>query len=170
MGGIDVEEQFVSTAMLGREGESDALTGRLPVWNELQNYARQRLWQGYGYDSFWTPQHIEDVSEEFHWRFREAHNAYLDAALSIGIVGAATLLMIVLSGIYRTSGAYRAEGDACSGFTLGMLVFGLISAMLESGMAGTNFITLITSCGLMQTAFFASRTGFQPVNKIPTTG
>jgi O-antigen ligase len=156
LGGIDIEDRFVSAAMLGRESESEALTGRLPVWEELLYYAGQRPWQGYGYESFWTPWHIEDVSEDVHWRFREAHNAYIDTVLSLGLVGAAALLSIAAFGIYRTAGSYRGGGDSCSGFTLGMLIFGLIGATMESGMAGINFITLITGCGLLHCVVWAS--------------
>jgi O-antigen ligase len=157
MSGIDIEGKFVSAAMLGRESESGALTGRLPVWEELLYYAGRRPWQGYGYESFWTPQNIEDVSEDVHWRFREAHNAYIDAVLSVGIVGAAAILAVAVYGIFRTAGIYRRSGEPCAGFTFGMLIFGLIGATMESGMAGINFITLIAGCGLMHCVGHASR-------------
>ena len=35
---------------------------RVPLWTELLGYARQRPILGYGYDSFWTARHIEDLS------------------------------------------------------------------------------------------------------------
>jgi exopolysaccharide production protein ExoQ len=157
--GMDVEQQLVSAAMLGRDGESEAFTGRLPVWEELWHYASARRWQGYGYNAFWTPDRIEDVSEDLHWRFREAHNAYLDTTLSIGLIGVAAMLAAVAIGIARTAKAYRRGGDPLAGFTAAMLVFGLFSALLESGMSGANFITLTTSCGLMQAAFFRRAPG-----------
>lgn len=150
--GLDVQEQALRAVMLGRQEQSEALTGRLPIWTELTRYVQQRPLTGYGYESFWTAEHIEDVSEDVQWLFREAHSAYLDAVLSVGLIGAAALLMIVLLGIYRAAAAYRAAGDPGHGFTLGLMAVGLVNAALESGIIGANFVSLLIGCGLVQLA------------------
>ena len=140
--------------MLGRQEETKSLTGRVPIWLELTNYARARPLQGYGYEAFWTAKHIEAVSEELQWPLREAHNAYLDCTLSVGLVGAAALLLSVFLAMQRAATRYRATGDMGFAFMLGMLAFGMVSACLESGMASPNLMTLIAGSGVAMLAFY----------------
>ena len=139
--------------MLGRQEESESLSGRFPIWLELTNYARARPLQGYGYEAFWTAKHIEAVSEELQWPLREAHNAYLDCTLSVGLVGAAALLLSVFLAMQRAAAGYRVTGEMGFAFTLGMLAFAMVSACLESGVASPNLITLIAGSGVAVLAF-----------------
>jgi len=148
--------------MLGRQEESESLSGRVPIWLELTNYARARPLQGYGYEAFWTAKHIEAVSEELQWPLREAHNAYLDCTLSVGLVGAAALLLSVFLAMQRAAVGYRATGDMGFAFTLGMLAFAVVSACLESGVASPNLITLIAGSGVAMLAFYKAGFG-QPI-------
>ena len=39
-----------------------SLTGRMPIWTELMRYVDRRPLTGYGYESFWTAENIEDLS------------------------------------------------------------------------------------------------------------
>ena len=153
MFGLDADDKLVEMAMLGRQEESESLSGRFPIWLELTNYARARPLQGYGYEAFWTAKHIEAVSEELQWPLREAHNAYLDCTLSVGLVGAAALLLSVFLAMQRAAAGYRATGDMGFAFTLGMLAFAMVSACLESGVASPNLITLIAGSGVAVLAF-----------------
>jgi len=148
--GIDLDDKIVETIMLGRQEESEALTGRIPIWTELLGYVRARPLQGYGYESFWTTKHIEAVSDEMQWPLREAHNAYIDGTLSVGLIGVATFLAVVSLGLRRAAAAYRDTGDPGFAFTSCMLVFGLLSACLESGMMSPSFATLMAGSGVVQ--------------------
>jgi O-antigen ligase len=148
--GGDLDEQLTDTAFLGRKEESGLLTGRIPIWEELLGYVEARPWAGYGYESFWTPQHIEEISKGMHWRFREAHSAYLDAVLSVGVIGASLLLTAVFLALARAASLFHRTGDPGHGLTLGLLGFALVSAALESGMMGMNFFTFVIGCGIVQ--------------------
>ena len=154
MFGVDLDDKLVEAAMLGRQEESEALTGRLPIWSELLGFVQERPLQGYGYESFWTEQHIETVSDAMQWPLREAHNAYLDAVLSVGLIGAALFLAVVALSLRRAAAAYRATGDPGFAFTLCVLVACMVNACLESGMAGANFVTLIAGTGVVQLLAF----------------
>ncbi len=150
LSGVNEKDAFSRVLTLGRQDNSEELTGRLPIWNELMQYADRRPMTGYGYESFWTAENIEDLSEPLGWRFRQAHCGYIDAVLSAGLIGGACLLMVVIIGIYKAAGRFRETKHICCGITLGMLIFGLADAILESGMVGGNFVTLLAGCGIIQ--------------------
>ena len=109
--GFDVDDAVARAVLLGRENESAKLTGRIPIWNELLGYVADRPLQGFGYEAFWTEEHIESVSEEMQWPLREAHNAYLDSTLSVGLIGTAALALIVAIGLFLSARNYRAAAD-----------------------------------------------------------
>jgi exopolysaccharide production protein ExoQ len=148
-----VDDKVAEVAMLGRQDESEALTGRIPLWSELANYIRARPLEGYGYEAFWTTGHIEAVSDEMEWPLREAHNAFIDGALSVGLIGVAAFLAIVTASLFRAAKAYRQTADAGFALTVCLLAFGLVDACLESGMMSPNLFTLIAGSGVVQLAF-----------------
>ncbi len=154
--GFNEKDVMSKTLMLGRQDNSAELTGRLPIWTELMHYVDRRPLIGYGYESFWTAENIEDLSETLEWRFRQAHSGYIDAILSAGLVGALCLLLIVLLGIYKAAVRFRNNNYICYCLTLGLLIFGLVDAFLESGMIGENFVTLLAGCGIIQLACLKS--------------
>ena len=153
---VDIGKKVLNVVMLGRGEESQTLTGRLPLWSELSGYVRARPFQGYGYAGFWTDQHIETVSEEQQWSLREAHNAYLDAVLSIGLIGAAVLLAAVLLALRQSVVALRQTGDPGFALTFCLLVFCMLHACLETGMADPNLTTLLAGIGVVQLTFSSS--------------
>jgi exopolysaccharide production protein ExoQ len=148
--GVDLDEKLANVVMLGRQEDSESLTGRVPVWIELSNYIRARPLQGYGYEAFWTTKHIEAVSDEVQWPLREAHSAYIDGLLSVGAIGVSTFLAAVVLSLRRAAVAFRRTGDPGFAFTLCLLVCGLANACLETGMMSPNFITLMAACGVAQ--------------------
>jgi O-antigen ligase len=154
--GFNEKDSLSNALMLGRQEKAEELTGRLPIWMELMHYVDRRPLIGYGYESFWTTENIEDLSETLEWRFRQAHSGYIDAVLSAGLVGASCLLLIVLIGIFNTAIQFRKNNHICCCLTLGLLIFGLVDAFLESGMVGENFVTLLAGCGIIQLACLKS--------------
>jgi O-antigen ligase len=154
--GFNVDDRLLDVVMLGRQEESGSLTGRVPIWTELAGYVRARPLQGYGYAAFWTPKHIEAVSDELEWPLREAHNSYIDAVLGVGLVGAASLLAVAWLGLWKTAVAHRESRDPGFAFVLCMLVFGMIHACLETGMADPNLMTILIGTGLLQLSLAAA--------------
>lgn len=179
--GIDVERELTDVALLGRKEQAASLTGRKPIWTILSDYVTQRPLVGYGYDSFWTPDRIETVSSELQWGVREAHSAYLDILLSVGVIGACLLAAVVLyalskswrngqgvpecqkTGIGNQTSQIRTAANVPSfDLLLGLLIFGLINACTESGMIMPMFVPFLVVCGFLQLAAaesFARRTG-----------
>jgi exopolysaccharide production protein ExoQ len=152
--GFDLPGDFRDALLLGRAEESDTLSGRAFIWPEVLYFAQQRLLLGYGYESFWTPAHIETISSNLGWGLREAHNAYLESLLSLGIVGLTTFLFVAASAIGLSIRGFRATRDPMYFFPLGMTVFALINAGCESGMVVVNLVSFVLSCCLFRLALF----------------
>ncbi|HVZ01162.1 MAG TPA: O-antigen ligase [Dongiaceae bacterium] len=80
-------------------GKSADMTGRFPLWRDLMVSIEKRPLLGYGYGAFWVDLNDERVRiwALNPWQPPDAHNAYIEIALQLGIVGAvaATLLLLV---------------------------------------------------------------------------
>jgi O-antigen ligase len=150
--GFDPLTDFRDALLLGRAEESDTLSGRAFIWPEVMYFASQRIWLGYGYESFWTPARIETISSNLGWGLREAHNSYLEALLSLGVVGLFAVLLVVATGLAASIRGFRMSRDAAYTLPLGLLVFGLINGGLESGMVVVSLIPLLLACCLLRMA------------------
>jgi len=93
----------LSSAITRSNDDSDAtsLNGRVYLWKTLLGYAAERPWGGYGYGSFWTPQRIEDVSKEEGWAIQQAHSAYLEQLLTLGIPGLTLYVALLCACLFR---------------------------------------------------------------------
>jgi len=147
--GYDPLYDFRDALLLGRAEESDTLSGRKFIWPLVLEFVSQRAWLGYGYESFWTPQHIEQVSDELQWGVREAHNGYLEVLLSTGLIGLALGLVATAAGLAAAASETIRRRDPAYALPLGMLVFGLASSWMESGMVGIMCPPFLTACCLM---------------------
>jgi O-antigen ligase len=117
-------------------------------------YAKERLWLGYGYESFWTSPRIEAISSALGWGLREAHNAYLELLLWLGVVGLVLMSLVVAAGVAATIRGYRATRDPAYTLPLGLTVFGLFNAGLESGMVVITLVPFVLGCCFMRLALF----------------
>lgn len=160
--GVDLVGEVTGVAMMGRGEQSESLTGRLPLWEQLSGFVSARPLAGYGYDSFWTTARIEIVSAEQGWGIREAHNSYLDTTLSTGLIGLTLLVSSVLFGLLRAAATYTRSGHPLPGFVFGLTVFSLVNACTESGMVMPMFVPFLLTIGLLQVGFFPDRDMLAP--------
>lgn len=152
----DFERKFANAMNLGRQEEGgEALNGRSVIWPIVWEYIERRPWLGYGYESFWTPQIIENVSEECQWGVREAHSAYLDTMLSVGIIGMALLILTLLSGIVSAARQYAVAQDRCAVFSIVLGVYSLGNGFFESGMVMTILPSFLLLASLVRIGFVA---------------
>jgi len=97
--------QIVSTdALLALVGRSDDLTGRLDIWSAVVELAQQRPWFGWGWVSYWAPwvEPFDDLVVIRGVTYLQAHNAWLDVWLQLGIVGLVLVSVLVLATTVRT--------------------------------------------------------------------
>jgi exopolysaccharide production protein ExoQ len=155
LAGFDPLVDFRETLLLGRAEESDALSGRAYIWPVVLHYIGQRPWLGYGYESFWNPAHIDTISSELEWGLREAHNSYLEVLLSTGVLGLLFAAAAVLAGLFAAARGLVTFRDPAFGLALGMLVFGVFSGTMESGLALVMLPPVLIGALLLKMALFA---------------
>jgi exopolysaccharide production protein ExoQ len=83
-------------------GKDLTLTGRLPLWTALLEKFSKKPWFGYGYHGFWDSDNGTDIRRIFGWA-GDAHNGFLEIALTLGIVGLLILLISLLRTYLRAS-------------------------------------------------------------------
>jgi len=151
--GVDPSDELQRAAMLGRQqDDADSLSGRFLIWPEVLSYIAKRPIAGYGYESFWTADHIDAISARLQWGLREAHSAYLETVLGIGIVGLGLALLAVMCGLLTAVAEYSRSRNPLYAYIVGFIVFGLIDSLLESGMAATSLVPFLGACALLRMA------------------
>jgi O-antigen ligase len=154
--GQDVENSVFDALLLGRNEDVSSLTGRVPLWTALSDFALQRPLGGYGYGAFWDPERTEQVADAAYvrgWNIPDAHSSYIDALLALGMIGAAALVVILALAIVRAVGRYRSEPNAANTFLLGLLTFGAVNALTESSLMEPSFFYYLTICAVIQLTF-----------------
>jgi O-antigen ligase len=123
----------------------------MPVWEECLTYVNRRPLLGYGFFSFWTPDRILRISDEAGWGVPGAHNGYFEIVLSLGIVGGAVYVAILLLAMRRSLQLYRHRRNC---FALIMLVEE-IATQIPPTLANFIVTTIIVRLGF---GYEASRT------------
>ena len=90
--------------LLGLLGKSEDLTGRLGIWEKVIDLAQQRPVVGWGWVSYWVPwaDPFTDLAFRNGVRQLQAHNAWLDLWLQLGIVGVIVFGALVASAFLRS--------------------------------------------------------------------
>jgi len=101
--GVATVVTFQSTffALLGK---SDDLTGRIGIWENVIALAQQRPVFGWGWVSYWIPWAAPFDTLAFRNGVRQlqAHNAWLDVWLQLGIIGVIVFAAFVVSTVARS--------------------------------------------------------------------
>jgi len=93
----------LSGPLLALLGKSPDLTGRTNIWTSVIELAQQRPVFGWGWVSYWTPwaEPLNTLAFEGGVKQFQAHNAWLDIWLQLGIVGLAVFGALVASTVVR---------------------------------------------------------------------
>ncbi|QDS98997.1 O-antigen ligase family protein [Adhaeretor mobilis] len=182
--GERLDEQMQSALQLGRETEATelgSLNGRVPLWRELSGYMSERPWLGYGYKSFWTPRRIVKISHNQGWWMMQAHNGYLEMALSLGLIGASLFIGILSLSIKRALEIFTETKAASAAFAVALLSWVAVNTLLEAWIDEPvlpSFIalTIIASLAALETPLW-QRTqpepeiaqSVQPLRRYPAT-
>lgn len=95
---------FFRDAALAVLGKSSDLTGRLDIWAEVTEMAFRRPWFGWGYSSPWLPGAVpfdEPVVRNGVEQL-QAHNAWLDVWMQLGVVGLVLFAALIVSVLWRS--------------------------------------------------------------------
>lgn len=113
--------------MMGRKDTENTsnLSNRAPLWSELSDSVGERPLLGFGFDAFWTPQRVEQISVDQGWVVPHAHNSYLDQTLSLGFVGSILYAIVLLGATVQAWRSYvkrRTESELMPALLLSWLV------------------------------------------------
>jgi len=140
--------------LLGREDPSvGALTSRIALWKECLEYISKRPFIGYGYNSFWTPRNIREISDVLGWGVGVGHSAYLELILNVGCIGMVTFFLIFSLGIKKSVKYLKVSKNILYAFICALLVFCLLEGILESMMIYPSFLTFLSMVALSHLGF-----------------
>ncbi|TFD67306.1 O-antigen ligase family protein [Cryobacterium ruanii] len=100
---VGVALALFSSQLFGLLGRSDDLTGRFDIWASVTELARERPVFGWGWVSYWVPwvEPFNDLAVRKGVTYLQAHNAWLDVWLQLGIVGVVLFAALVFSTLWR---------------------------------------------------------------------
>ena len=137
-------------ALLGRdEADVRTLTGRTTIWAFAADELMQeppRLFVGYGHDSFWNAAKSDAVSRLTGFTISEAHSAYFEILLNLGLVGLLLFLGCVLGAAIRWLAVGRTRlgrYPADAAFAVAAVCFTLVHGLVESTASHAQFSTLM---------------------------
>lgn len=91
-------------ALLQLFGKSEDLTGRLDIWSAVTGLALERPWFGWGWIGYWQPwvEPFDGLAVRNGVEYLQAHNAWLDVWMQLGIVGLVVFASIVIGSLWRS--------------------------------------------------------------------
>lgn len=89
--------------LLSLFGKSEDLTGRFDIWGSVVGLASQRPVFGWGWVSYWAPwvEPFNGLAVRKGVEYLQAHNAWLDVWLQLGVVGVIVFAALALSTLWR---------------------------------------------------------------------
>lgn len=92
-----------SSSLFSLLGRSDDLTGRFDIWASVTQLALERPVFGWGWVSYWVPwvEPFNDLAVRKGVTYLQAHNAWLDVWLQLGVVGVILFAALVFSTLWR---------------------------------------------------------------------
>ncbi len=133
------------TILLGRDDPDSVgtFTGRTMIWEDAGYYIRQRPILGYGYGGFWTPTHINVISDEEKWGVPDGHSAYIDYLLTLGTVGLVAYTLLLFAGIRRAFRFHRLSRNSAFAFCGAFLVFCALDGFFESAIGEASILLFL---------------------------
>ena len=142
--------------LLAVVGKNSTLTGRTDIWLATLDLIKQKPLLGWGYMATWVPTDPETAAvwEEFRWAVPNAHSAYLDVALQLGLVGLGLLLTIIAVVWHRARACCKRGILPLGWFSLLLIAGALLYGVSETGLGQNQSISWLLlnvfnfSCGL----------------------
>ncbi len=101
---IGAAASAVTPQLLALFGKSSDVTGRFDIWRSVVELAAQRPAFGWGWVSYWAPwaEPFQGLAVRKGVVYLQAHNAWLDVWLQLGILGLILFAALVLSTLWRS--------------------------------------------------------------------
>jgi exopolysaccharide production protein ExoQ len=121
-------------ALLGR---SDDLTNRLDIWSAVVDLAGDRPAAGWGWIGYWAPwiEPFDDLVVINGVTYLQAHNAWLDVFLQLGVIGLIVVGLFVATTLVRTWTFAIDRGGV-----IALVPAALLTALLVQGLAESRLL------------------------------
>ena len=115
-------------------GKDATLTGRVPVWQSLIEFAARHPLGGYGFNAFFVVGNpdVETVWRRGGWVMWTAHNSYIGIALELGLPGLVLSVWILLVAIGRSIQAFSGRIVPWAGFAATYLISYGLGTLVEA--------------------------------------
>jgi exopolysaccharide production protein ExoQ len=137
----------VATGLIGK---NPTFTGRLPLWQYSFSYGiANHPWLGHGWLAFWGNDRVSfDIQLRANFDVPHAHNAFIDAWLYVGPIGALLLLAIYIRGLIWGARNIRAVPTAVGLVPIILISYSLIFSLTEAGVIrrDISFILFVVAC------------------------
>jgi O-antigen ligase len=100
---VGLSSSRISDPFLRLLGKGDDFTGRLEIWRLVGEHVKERPVFGWGWIGYWAPwvDPYRGLVIRDGVQYLQAHNAYLDIQLQLGVPGLLALVAVVGSVVYR---------------------------------------------------------------------
>ena len=160
--GVDFADEARDAALMGRDEQPNTLTGRLPIWEALDERIAARPWLGYGYLGFWSQQRVYAISVEVGWAVSASHSGWYEQTLSGGLIGAALLAAVLLAGMARCAWEFARTRDALPAWLFGALLCGFLNCFLEALVTDVRLAAFVLTLGLVKLVFLPDAAADEP--------
>ncbi|THG30787.1 O-antigen ligase family protein [Naasia lichenicola] len=129
-------------SLLAIMGKSDDLTGRFDIWSTVGTLFLQRPVVGWGWIGYWLPwiAPFDHLAERRGVVYLQAHNAFLDVAFQLGVVGLILFIGLIIAIATRIGRGELGSADA-SASTVGVLLPALLlTALLTQALAESRLL------------------------------
>jgi exopolysaccharide production protein ExoQ len=136
IGLVALSSSRLSEPFLRLLGKGDDFTGRLEIWRLVGTLVEARPILGWGWIGYWAPwvDPFNNLVIRDGVQYLQAHNAYLDIQMQLGIPGLLALVAVVGSAVYR---ALRL---ALTDRPIAVLPLLLLAALLTQAMAESRLL------------------------------
>lgn len=90
--------------LLALFGKSEDLTGRFDIWSSVAGLAAERPVAGWGWVGYWAPwvEPFDGLAVRKGVTYLQAHNAWLDVWLQLGVIGVVLFAALVIGTLWRS--------------------------------------------------------------------
>jgi exopolysaccharide production protein ExoQ len=116
-------------------GRDPNLTGRTVLWQALLDRIGERLWFGYGYQSFWPIRDFESLDVDFiAGENPHSHNGYIELLLDLGLAGFIPFMLSLFMSFSRAITWLRLNPFAEGVWPIAFLTYLLLYNLTESSL------------------------------------
>ncbi|HME39785.1 MAG TPA: O-antigen ligase, partial [Steroidobacteraceae bacterium] len=136
-------------SLLEMIGKDPTLTGRTDIWTYVIPDIYQKLWFGWGYEAFWSPDNpaAMEIGESLRWFAPQAHNGLLEMLLSVGLIGTAFLIFMLARNISLGVRCLRTSDRSLAISSLlccaGIILLGITETVLLAGLEASTGVFFI---------------------------